>query len=51
MHGIEGVSAVLNVEANAIHDGIGPRHRCGDLSFILHIDSNRHQRDSIRLED
>src|SRR3954463_3507633 len=50
MRGMKGVLAALDVEANAIHDGIGPRQGCDDLSLVLHIGSQRCQSSGIRLE-
>src|SRR5215216_3523022 len=47
---MKGVPAALDVEADAVHDGIGPRQGGDDLSLVLHIGSDRCQSSSIRSE-
>src|SRR4051794_24063158 len=45
---MKGVPAALDVEADAIHDSIGPHKGGDDLSLVLHIGSNRYQSSGIR---
>jgi hypothetical protein len=43
VYGTEGFSAMLHVQADGVYGPVGSLQRCGDLSLVVHIGSERGQ--------